>query len=101
MAWEPSALRKVLFLGSQDALNGVLLWDLGVGEEKKVGGNGDAPGRSISDQVPPVAVPSPALGGIPGEIPCCFFQKAFRCPHQLCMTDTSLSPQSLCLGLCV
>lgn len=103
MAWEPSALREVLFLGSQGALRGLLLWILGVREEEKVGGDEEAPGRST--QCPatpsPVAVPSPALGSILGELPCCFFQRAFWYPHQLCMTDTSVSPQSLCLGLCV
>lgn len=103
MAWEPSALRKLLFLGSQVPLKGLLLWNLGVREEEKVGGDGEAPGRSI--QCPatpsPVAVLSPALGNILWELPCCFFQRAFWYPHQLCMTDTSVSPQSLCLGLCV
>lgn len=103
MAWEPSALRKVLFLGSQGSLRGLLLWNLGVREEEKVGGDGEAPGRSIQCPVTPspVAVLSPALGSILGELLCCFFQRAFWYPHQLCMTDTSVSPQSLCLGLCV
>lgn len=68
-----------------------------------MGGDGEAPGRSTQCPVTPspVAVLSPALGSILGELLCCFFQRAFWYPHQLCMTDTSVSPQSLCLGLCV
>lgn len=104
MAWEPSAQRKVLFLGSQGALRELLLWDSGVRKEEKVGGNEEVPGGSSQCPDTPTchAECGPGEGGIPEEFSRCFVQRAFSCPHHLCMPDTiPPSPQSLCLGLCV
>lgn len=45
---------------------------------------------------------SPALQGILGGTSLLLVPESLPpCPYQLRMTDTSLSPQSLCLGLCV
>lgn len=46
MAWESSTLRKVSLWDSQGVRGDMLLWDLGEGEEKKVGRNWEASGGS-------------------------------------------------------
>lgn len=64
-----------------------------------MGGNGEAPGRSSQCPDTPSchAECSPGEEGVPGELSCRFIQRAFPCPHYLCM-PFPLFPTELLLG---